>query len=266
MKRNGMLFTVCCVVFLIVAGTAAAEDIQVVGTGSGMTLLKAITDKFNQENPGANFTVPDSIGSSGGIKAVGTDQYKIGRIARPLKEKESRYGLTYLPFAKMPIVFFTNKSCGVKDLTAQQLCDIYSGKTTDWSEVGGQKGPVRVIRREDGDSSLQVLLKSLPGFGDITLTTKSKTTFNDQETTALAEGKEGTIAFGTLINAKNYDVEILSIDGKKPIDDDYPHFGTLALIFKDASNTGTVGEFIQYVGSPEVRQTIIDAGGLPFSK
>lgn len=67
----------------------------------------------------------------------------------------------------MSICFFVNKSVGVKYLSTKQLCDIYSGKFTNWKDVGGKNAKIRVIRSKDGDSSLMVLPKSLPGFADI---------------------------------------------------------------------------------------------------
>ncbi len=167
-----------------------AEEITIVGTGSGMPLLRAVGDAFAKANPGVNVLVPGSIGSSGGIKAVGTDKYKIGRVARDIKDTEKHYELTMIPFAKMLIVFFVNKSVSLKDLTPSQVCDIYSGKLENWGNIGGKEGRIRVIRREDGDSSLKVLLKSFPGFKDITLTSRSKTTFTDQETIMLARASD----------------------------------------------------------------------------
>src|SRR3990172_465422 len=92
-----------------------------------------------------------------------------------------------LPVAKMPIVVMTHKSVGIKNLSPKQVCDIYSGKITNWKEVGGKDGVIKVVRREDGDSSLDVLLKSLPGFKAITITSKSKTTLSDPETIELVE-------------------------------------------------------------------------------
>lgn len=94
-----------------------AEVITIVGTGSGSTILKATGAAFSQANPGNSVEVPKSIGSGGGVKAVGSDKAAIGRVARGIKDKEKHYGLTYLPFAKMPIVFMVNKSVGVKSLS-----------------------------------------------------------------------------------------------------------------------------------------------------
>jgi phosphate transport system substrate-binding protein len=251
-------------VMVVLTGPVMAETITIVGTGSGMQVLKMVGEAFSQNNPGVIIEVPDSIGSGGGIKAVGNDKNIIGRVARGIKEKEKHYGLSYVPFTKMPIVFFVNKSAGVSDLTPQQICDIYSGKVTNWAEVGGNKGKIRVIRREDGDSSLSVLLKGFPGFKDIALTKKSKTTFSDPETCKTCEETKNAIAFGTYINAKNYNVDILTINGEGPTDMTYPYSGTLALIFKEMNKKGHVEKFVEFATSEGAHDTIKKSGGLPI--
>ena len=240
------------------------EEITIVGTGSGMAVLKAVGEAFSQNNPGIRINVPDSIGSGGGVKSVGRDKYKIGRIAREIKAKEKHYGLTHVPFAKMPIVFFVNKSISISGLTTKQVCDIYSGKITNWKDVGGKDARIKVIRREPGDSSLRVLLGSFPGFADITLTPKSKTTFSDPKTVQFAESKADSIAFGTYINARNYKVNILTIDGKNATDADWPYVGTLALIFKEKNYQGNIKKFVEFTTSADVHDTIKGVGGMPL--
>ena len=251
-------------VIMVFSGQGMTEEITIVGTGSGSSVLKAVGKAFSQNNPGVTVGVPKSIGSGGGIKAVGSDQNVIGRVARGIKDKEKPYGLTYVPYAKNPIVFFVNKNVGITQLTNKQVCGIYSGKITNWKEVGGKDARIKVIRREDGDSSLSVLLKTFPGFADITLTPKSKTTLSDPATCELAEGKAGTIAFGTYANARNYNVDILTIEGKAATSGDYPYSGVLALIFKEKNKTGNLKKFVAFATSGAAHEAIKGAGATPF--
>ena len=263
MKKIAVLVAVL-VSGLMFSRPVQAETITIVGTGSGSAILKAVGDVFSRENPGILVDVPKSIGSGGGIKAVGTEKNLIGRVARGIKEKENHYGLDYIPFVKMPIAFMVNKSVGIRELTPQQICDIYSGKVTDWADVGGKSGKIKVIRREDGDSSLGVLLKTFPGFADITLTAKSKTTYSDPKTCRFVESKADTIAFGTYANAKRHDVIVLDIAGKNPAGSDYPYIGTLAFVVKKKYKTGTVKKFVEFATSRDVHDAIKTTGGLPF--
>lgn len=263
MLARKLFFSVLLVVFSFSA-PAFAEEITIVGTGSGASVLEAVTAAFTTSNPEVSIRIPASIGSGGGIKAVGTDQAVIARVAREIRDKEKPYGLTYIPFARLPIVFFVNANVGIESLSPQKICDIYSGKVTNWKDVGGHDEEIRVVRREDGDSSLEVLQSLLSGFKDITITSKSKTTLSDPSTCELIQEKQSSIAFGTYANAKEYRVKILKIDGRSPMDTDYPYMGTLALVFKEQNKTGSIAKLLEFTASEGARDIIRSAGGLPF--
>ena len=249
---------------LVLSHPVMGEEISIVGTGDGVTVLGAIANAFNQENPGITVVVPKSIGSGGGIKSVGKDKNVIGRVARGIKDKEKHYGLRYVPFAKVPTVFFVNKSVGITGLTTEQICDIYSGRVTNWKEVGGKDAKIRVVRREEGDSSLKVLLKSFPGFRDISITSRSKTAYSTPENISVVENKAATIGFGPFDVAKNAKVEILTINGKNATDAGYPSTGTLALIFKEKNDRGNIKKFVEFATSFDAHDAIKGAGGMPI--
>ena len=262
--RQSISAIMCCGIILL-SGIASAEEISIVGTGSGTIILQALADAFMQEHPDVTITIPESIGSGGGIKAVGRDEFLLGRIARGIKEKEQPYGLTYLEYAKMPIVFYVNTSVGLEDLSIQQIVDVYSGAVSNWKEIGGEDAKMRVVTREEGDSSLSVLLKLFPGFKDISITSKAKTTFSDPETEETVLNTAHTIAYGSYPNVKAIDVQILSVDGKKPNAEDYPYVGPLALIYKEANYTGMIKEFIDFISSDTGREAIVQSGGIPVT-
>jgi len=265
-KKTGAVLLAAGLIFVGIAheGTARAETIEIVGTGDGVIVLKAVGKAFSEANPGVAIEVPKSIGSGGGVKAVGNDKNVLGRVARPIKDKEKGFGLSYVPFTKIPTVFFVNKSVDVDGLTAAQICDIYSGKITNWKDVGGKDARIKVVRREDGDSSLGVLKKTFPGFGDITITEKSKTAESTPDNVETVESKEGTIGFGPYDVVRAADAKVLKIDGKGPFEDGYPSHGTIGLIFKEANKTGNVEKFIKFATSPDAREAISGAGGSPL--
>jgi phosphate transport system substrate-binding protein len=240
----------------------SAEDLNIVGTGSGTVVLQAVADAFMQQHPDVSISIPPSIGSGGGVKAVGRDEEVLGRVARGIKEKEEPYGLTYVEYANIPVVFFTNKSVEIEELSMQQVLDIYSGAVTNWSEVGGNDAKVRVVTREEGDSSLSVLLKSFPGFSDITITSKAKTTFSDPETEETVLNTANVIGYGSYPNVKALDVNVLTIEGKHPADADYPYAGPLGLIYKEANYTGAVKAFVEFALSEAAHEPITKVGGL----
>lgn len=240
---------------------AMAETLTIVGTGDGVNVLKNIGMAFTAQNPGVTVEVPKSIGSGGGVKAVGKGEYPLGRVARGIKDKEKHFGLSYKPYAKIPVVFFVNKSVSATDVSAQQIVDIYTGKITKWDEVGGGSGKIRVVRREDGDSSLKVLKKSFPGFKDLNITKKSKTALKTPEMVSLITQKAGTIGFGPLDVAMASGLNILNVDGREPSSSLYPAVGIMGLIYKEENYTGTVKKFIDFATSGAASAAIVEAGG-----
>lgn len=245
-------------------GAIAADKIDIVGTGDGMNVLRSLGSAFSETEPSVSIGVPDSIGSGGGIKAVGKDKFKLGRVARPIKDKEKHFGLEYKPFAKVPVVFYVNKSVGVMGLSAEQVVGIYGGEITNWKQVGGKDAPIRVVRREDGDSSLAVLIKTFPGFEGLVMTKRAKTAVSTQESFEAVEGKADTIGFGPYSGAISAEVNILSIDGVAPTDAAYPSATTLALIYKPDARTGGVAKFLDFTQSSAGRMAIEQADAVPY--
>ncbi len=256
-------FLVALCALLSLSTSALAETVTIVGTGDGVSILKGIGAAFTAANPDVTIDIPESIGSGGGIKAVGADEFKVARVAREIKDKEKPLGLTYLPYAKVPVVFFVHPGVGVTNLTAQQVVDIYSGKVTDWQAVGGKGGNIRVVRREDGDSSLEVLQKTFPGFKAITITEKSKTALKTPEMIELVTKKEGTIGFGPLDVATANKLAVVNIDGVTPVQAGYPSVGVMAFVYKEANNTGGIKKFLEFATSASSHEIIKQAGCLP---
>ena len=72
------------VAVLGLCATVHAGDLSVVGTGDGIDLLRALGAAYTADHPETNVIVPPSVGSGGGIAAVGSDKEVLARVARPL--------------------------------------------------------------------------------------------------------------------------------------------------------------------------------------
>ena len=245
---------------------AAAQTIELVGTDDGESIFEALAEAFNASNADVEIELPDDISSTGGIKAVGRDEALLGRVARDIREHEQHYGLSYVPFAKSQVVFFVHKSAGIQNLSSQQILDIYSGKITNWRDVGGNDMKIRVVSYEEGDSNREVLGELLPGFDELAITSKSKTVYDAEETFALAEEKKGVIAFGSYVDALEKDVVIVSVDEKSADESDYPYAITLGFVFKEANYSGPLKNFIEFATSEAAYAVIEQAGGMPLKK
>jgi phosphate transport system substrate-binding protein len=245
---------------------AHAGDLAVVGTGDGIDLLRAVGAAYTAEHPETSVLVPPSVGSGGGIAAVNSDKEVLARVARPLSDSEKDAGLVATPIFRLPSAFFVHPSSGVAQLTYQQLADVYSGKVTNWKDVGGADRRIRVVRREDQDSTLLVLRQSMPGWNDLVITEKSKTAVTTQECSNTVKEVEGAIGFGPFTRALESDLVVLKIQGRYPTDRDYPSAVTLAFVHKPATVTSEAKSFIGYANAEKARMVLTRMGGVPVGE
>ena len=241
-----------------------AGDLSVVGTGDGVDLLRALGAAYTADHPDTNIIVPPSIGSGGGVAAVGSEKEVLARIARPLSDAEKEAGLIATPVFRLPSAFFVHRSAGLSSLTTAQLADIYNGKITNWRDVGGQDMRIKVVRREDQDSTLLVLRQSMPGWKDLTITEKSKMAVTTQECIDTVKEVPGAIGFGPFTKALEMELSVLKIDGHHPTDRAYPSAVTLSFVHKESTVTPDAKRFIGYMKAAKAKTVLTSMGGVPI--
>jgi len=251
---------------LTLGTTHAGETVVVAGTGASQIMLRALAAAYSQAHPGTRVEVPDSVGTGGGIKAAAEGTADLGRVARPLKDKEKATGLEYAAFARVPVVFATHPSAGVKDLTTAQVLDLFAGKAMDWREVGGKAGRVRVVTRYKGESTLEALEKQLPGWVEITVTEKSKVSSTDPDNAENIAAYEGAVGFTTLDLAAQHGLTVISIDGVAPEAPAYPVFIDFGIVYQPEKLAGPTQDFFEYLYSPAAAGLIRQYGGTPLSR
>ena len=244
--------------------TVHAGDLSVVGTGDGIDLLRALGAAYTADHPDTNVIVPPSIGSGGGVAAVGSNKEVLARIARPLSDSEKEAGLIATPVFRLPSAFFVHRSAGVSSLTTAQLADIYSGKITNWRDVGGSDLRIKVVRREDQDSTLLVLRQSMPGWKDLVITEKSKMAVTTQECIDTVKEVQGAIGFGPFTKALEMELAVLKIDGHYPTERAYPSAVTLLFVHKESTVTPDAKRFIGYVKAAKAKTVLTSMGGVPI--
>ena len=213
----------------LVCGGGSAGELPVVGTGDGIEILRVLGAAYSADNPQTIVRVPPSIHSSGGVAAVGSDKEVLGRIARPLSESEKAAGLIEVPVFRLPAALYVNRSAGVTGLTAEQLAQVYAGTVTNWRQVGGADLRIKVVRREDVDSTLNVFRNTMPGWKNLVITDKSKTATTTQDAFDTVRTVEGAIGFGPYTKELESELVVLKIDGRYPTDRDYPSAVTLSI-------------------------------------
>ncbi len=254
--------------FGLVIPTALSSQtttLEIVGTGDGLEILRALARQYSKANSTIQVEIPPSIGSGGGIAAVGAGRAELGRVARELSNAEREAGVVYVPIARMPSVFIVHPTAKVKSVTPAQLVDIYAGRVTNWKDVGGADLRIRVIRREDIDSTLTVLRQTMPGWKDLAITERSKMATSTQEAIDSTRSVPGAIGFAPYSRTLENGLSVLQIGGVHPLSSAYPSNNVLALIYLAGSVSPVAADFVKYSLGNEARQIISDHGGVPTS-
>lgn len=241
----------------------SAREITIVGTGDGLDLLKEIGAAYTAANPATIITVPPSIGSGGAIVAVGSERESLGRVARPLTPSEASSGIDYRPVFTVPSAFFVHPGVPVRSLTGEQLRAIFSGEITSWKDVGGPNLRIRVVRREEADSSIAVFRASIPEFKAMKFTERSKFAVTTQEAVDSIRDNEGAIGFASYSSRLAKQLGVVALNGVMPTDKAYPANVTLALIFKPGKIDAEISAFLAFFRSEAARRLLLDLGARP---
>jgi phosphate transport system substrate-binding protein len=161
MKRIGLLLSVSLLVVGAIAGAAFAGDLVIKGSTTVLPIGQAAAEKFMEAHPDTSISVSGG-GSGNGIKAIIDQTTDIAMASRFIKDKEVEAavegGAYPVPFAVaidalLPVVHPDNP---VKDLTIQQLHDIYAGKITNWKDVGGPDKKILAVTRDTSSGTFEV--------------------------------------------------------------------------------------------------------------
>jgi phosphate transport system substrate-binding protein len=236
---------------------ASGTQIRVNGSTSMAQMNKALQGALEKKFAGiAVLTKAD--GSDTGIEEVSNGSIDVAAVSRPLTAEEQARGLAATPIVRDAIAIVigaANPFSG--SLTAQQVKDIFTGKITQWSEVGGAPTEIQVINRPSISGTYQTfqqeVLQGAP-FG----TGTNFTTLDRDATTPLLQklGLNG-IGYATYTQvAKQKTVRTVAIDGISPNDPNYPFQRTLYYVYKTPANEA-VQAFLGFAISPAGQEAIL---------
>ncbi len=245
---------------------AAAAELLIPGAGPPTQLLQALASAFNAGAAAMQVKVPPSTGISGALDAANSGSSPLARMPRRLSAAEQRSGLRQIVIAREAIVFATGADVTVDNLSRQQLGAIFTGKTTDWRELGGRPGPIRLFIRPEGENSLRVIRQQLPEFAGLRFSANSRLLHLDPEVIEQLQRFGWGLAWGSagnLLAAKG--LHLLALDGVAPSasalrSGQYPLHYEVVLIYKGAALSGVARAFVDFIASP-TGQAVIDASG-----
>lgn len=124
-----------------------------------------------QLNPQIRISVTGG-GSGTGIAAMINGTVDIANASRAMKPEEisaaQDNGINPIEFvvARDAIAVVVHPSNSVDGLTLQQISDIYTGKITNWQQVGGEDRPIVLLSRESNSGTYVYFLENVIRLGD----------------------------------------------------------------------------------------------------
>ena len=240
------------------AGTVATD-----GSTSMEKVIGALGEAFENDHEGVTFTY-NPTGSGSGITAVAEGRCDIGLASRGLKDDEKSSGLTETVLAYDGIAVVVSPENPVSDLTLQQIADIYTGKITNWKDVGGNDAEIVLIGREAGSGTRD-------GFESITGTEEACQYRQELTSTgdviATVSQNPNAIGYASLSAVKDT-VKALSVGGVAPSEDtvkdgSYVIQRPFVLVTKDGVTLSPAAQaFFDYATSAEAAPIIAQAGAV----
>ena len=150
--KNMMIFLV--LIFFTVMTGRGEDKITVKGSDTMVILSQRWAEKYMAAH--ADVTIQVTGGGSGtGLSALINGTTDIANSSRPIKNSErdklkERFGTRGIEIkcALDGLAVYVHKNNPVKELSLQQLKDIYTGKIRNWKEVGGPDKKIILYSRE----------------------------------------------------------------------------------------------------------------------
>lgn len=185
--------------------------------------------------------------------------------------EENQTTFEYTPIGTEAFVFFVHKDNPITNLTTEQIKDIYSGKITNWKDVGGKNEKIAAFQRNEGSGSQSMLKRFM---GDTPITDAPTEMVNDLmagiiEQVADYKSKTNSIGFSFRYYVegiiKNPDIKMISIDGAAPTSENirngsYPVLTPIYAVTYKENQNGNVDKLLEWILSDEGQYIINETG------
>ena len=246
------------------APTVLSGTVSTDGSTSMEKVIGALSEAFMEANSKVTVTY-NPTGSGTGIQAVQEGRCDIGLSSRGLKDEEKAAGLQETVLAYDGIAVIVNPANPVEDLTLAQIADIYTGKITNWSELGGSDSEIVLIGREAGSGTRS-------GFEEI-VEVKDLCQYRQElsstgDVIATVAQNPGAIGYASLASVKDT-VKAVKVGSVTPSeetvkDGSYAIQRPFVLVTKEGvALSETAQAFFDYAVSKDANPVVIAAGVVP---
>ena len=246
--------------------SADSSTVSVSGSTTVQPLAEKLAEAFMTEYSGVRIDVQGG-GSSVGVKAAGEGTSDIGMASREIKESELAEfpNLNIIVIARDGIAIVAHPDVNVSDLTVEQVRNIFSGKTTNWKDLGGEDQNIFVVSREEGSGTRGAFEEMVMGEDALIAANAILQPSNGsiRTTVSTTPYSIGYLSFGYLDDT----VKSISIDGVAPTepnaaDGSYPIVRPLNML-TNGEPAGVVKAFLDFILSDAGQKLVVEDGYIP---
>ncbi|TOY70959.1 phosphate ABC transporter substrate-binding protein [Leuconostoc citreum] len=241
------------------ATTKVSGKVLALGSTALQPLAEQVATSFQEKNPGATITVQGG-GSGAGLSQVSSGSAQIGN-SDVFAEEKSGVDASKLQDHKVAVVGIApvvNSEVQVSSLAKDQLRDIFTGKVTNWKEVGGKDEKIVVINRATGSGTRAVFEKNVLNGQAAIKTTEQDSNGTVQKIVSTTPGAISYLAFAYLdaSGIKALNIDKVTPDKKNVEDNSWPIWAYEHMYTK-GSATGTTKAFLDYFLTKDVQKTLV---------
>jgi phosphate transport system substrate-binding protein len=261
-----------------------AAYIENKGSDTIVNLALAWAEEYQKFRPDIRISVTGG-GSGTGIAALINDTVDIANASRKIKPEEKEAILnngkqpSEFVIAQDAIAIIVNPSNPIEQLTLQQISDIYSGKYSNWNQLGVEDRPIVKLSRETNSGTHVYFLENVLRLGD-----KNNDTLFSPDTLLLPSSEGIIVEVRDNPNAIGYDglgyvtpdvkVVAVSTDGINPYvlpsadsvnNKTYPIARDLYMYTADQPE-GAIKEYLDWILSPAGQFIVTDLGFVSIIK
>ncbi|MCB9159343.1 MAG: phosphate ABC transporter substrate-binding protein [Caldilineaceae bacterium] len=271
------------------AGPAAAVDgqqraLQNKGSDTLVNLALAWAETYRTIKPDISIAVTGG-GSGTGIAALINGTVDIANASRAMKESEiedakaNGFDPQEFVVAIDALAVIVNRANPVDRLTIDQLSDIFTGRITNWAEVGGNDAPIILVSRETNSGTHVYFLEEVvrKGDGDNTDIFAPQTLLMPSSVGITSEVQRNPNAIGydglgytdpahekLLAVAKDADSPYVVPSVATGADGSYPISRELYM-YTAGVPTGAIADYLDWIRGPDGQQIVADLGFVPLT-
>ncbi|MCX5830687.1 MAG: PstS family phosphate ABC transporter substrate-binding protein [Deltaproteobacteria bacterium] len=268
---KSLLLVAALLVIMAAKPAFPADGVVIKGSTTVLPIAQAAVDAYMKLHPGVQLSLSGG-GSGDGIKALIDSSTDIANSSREIKKEEIELAKTkgVNPVATVvahdaltPVVNPKNK---VKDLTIDQLSQIYQGNITNWKEVGGDDLPIVVISRDSSSGTFESWAEFVMKKAKVTPRAQMLAS-SGALYTAVSKNKNAIAYIG--IGYMKKGVTALTVNGipatqETALSRKYPLSRELYM-YTNGEPKGEAAKFIAFVKSAEGQKLVSKTGFVPLA-